>query len=172
MSILIAIPICIIYNLIVMKLSNIITKDLGKNTKIQTDLFIQVIGGMLALIFAFFIFGSKTFENIIVKWGLIFGGSSLLIYSLICNWDIIGDNIKLFTLFSVMISLIICSYKYTNKKNKQTNQTDITNKTDITNQTDITNKTDMNKNINKNIIYAINKNYNNNNDYNNDYNYE
>lgn len=126
MGILLSIPIGIIYNLMISKLGNMITKDFGQKDRLQKNLIIEIIGGIVALILAFWVFGSKKFENNIVKWGLIFGGGLLLVYSTICNWDTIEDGTKLFSLLGVMIFMIIYSYKYTNnKKSKITNINDM-----------------------------------------------
>lgn len=119
MGILLSIPIGIIYNLMISKMGNMLTKDLGQRDKIQKKLIIEIIGGILALALAFLIFGSKKFGNNIVKFGLIFGGGLLLFYSTVSNWDTIEDGTKLFTLFGLMIFIIIYSYKYSRKNNIQ-----------------------------------------------------
>jgi hypothetical protein len=116
MGILLSIPIGIIYNLMISKLGNMLTKNLAQKEKIQKNLIIEIIGGIVALAIAFLIFGSKKFENKIVKWGMIFGGSLLLFYSTISNWDTIEDGTKLFSLLGAMIFIIIYSYKYLQNK--------------------------------------------------------
>jgi hypothetical protein len=118
MGILLSIPIGIIYNLMISKLGNMLTKDLGQKERTQKNLIVEIIGGIVALVLAYWVFGSKKFENKIVKWGLIFGGGLLLFYSTISNWDIIEDGTKLFTLLSVMIFMIIYSYKYIKNNTK------------------------------------------------------
>jgi hypothetical protein len=118
MGIILSLPIGIIYNLLISKMSNMLTKECGQKDKIQRNLIIEIIGGIVALIIAYWVFGSEKFYNKIVKYGLIFGGGLLLFYSTFCNWDTIEDGTKLFTLFSIMIFLIIYSYKYVNKNKK------------------------------------------------------
>jgi hypothetical protein len=115
MGIFLSIPIGIIYNLSISKLGQIITKDSIYKEKIEKNLIIEIIGGIIALIFAFGIFGNNRFENNIVKYGLIFGGVILLFYSVISNWDTIEDITKLFALITIMSFMIIYSYKYISK---------------------------------------------------------
>jgi hypothetical protein len=120
-GLLLSVPIGIIYNLMISKLSNMITEDFSLKNKIKTDLLISIIAGVVALVLAFYVFGNEKLENKIVKYGLAFGGGILLVYSTICNWDSLEDMTKLFFLFSIMIATILYSYKYvkSNKKNKQ-----------------------------------------------------
>lgn len=117
MGLLLSIPIGLFYNLVISKISNIITKDSSQKDKLQQSLVINIIGGIFAIVMAYFIFGSKKMENNIAKYGLLFGGAILLFYSVICNWDNIEDGTKLFALFGIMIYIILHSYKYI-KKNK------------------------------------------------------
>ena len=58
---------------------------------------------------------NKKIENKVVKHGLLFGGGILLFHSTVCNWHVIHDYTKLFVLFSVMLFLIMYSYKKTIK---------------------------------------------------------
>lgn len=119
MGLFLSIPIGIMYNLSISKLGQIITKNSAYKDKIQNNLIVEIIGGIVALVLAFWVFGNKRFENNIVKYGLIFGGVILLFYTMIVNWDAIEDGTKLFTLIGAMIFMIIYSYKY-NKKTKIT----------------------------------------------------
>lgn len=121
MGIILSIPIGIIYNLIISKIGNMMTKDTIYADKIKKNLIVEIIGGIVALALAFYVFGTDYFDNKIVKYGLIFGGILLLIYSLIYNWDEIDDYIKLFLFLSVFSGTIIYSYKFIkNKKIKKT----------------------------------------------------
>lgn len=118
MGILLSIPIGIIYNLIISKIGNMITDNLPCKDKIKKNLVIEIIGGIVALALAYYVFGSKTFDNKIVRWGLIFGGVMLLVYSLIYNWDEIDDYIKLFIFFSLFFGITFYSYNYIKPKKK------------------------------------------------------
>ncbi len=111
MGILLSIPIGITYNLLVGKLSEILTKNDIMRDKIQKNLIIQIISGVVALILAFFVFGRNKLENNIVKYGLLIGGCILLFYSFVGNWNIIEDRTKLFTFAGIFIFLILYSYR-------------------------------------------------------------
>lgn len=118
MGIILSIPIGLIYNLIVSKIGNMLTKDTIYADKIRKNLIIEIIGGIVALALAFYVFGTEYFDNRIVKYGLIFGGFLLLVYSLIYNWDEIDDCIKLFLFLSAFTGTIIYSYRFIKNKNK------------------------------------------------------
>jgi hypothetical protein len=119
MGLILSIPIGIIYNLLISKLGTMVTQNSEYKDKIQKNLIIEIIGGIVALTFAFYIFGTgRKFENKIVKYGLTFGGALLLLYSVIYNWDTVEDGTKLFTLFGIMIFIIIYSYKYIGNEKK------------------------------------------------------
>jgi drug/metabolite transporter (DMT)-like permease len=110
-----AVPIGIIYNLVISKLGNMITKDSIYQERIQKNVLIEIIGSILAFTLAILVFDKSKFQNKIVKTGLMFGGSLLLFYSLICSWDTIEDITKLVAMIGVMILVIIYSYKCINK---------------------------------------------------------
>jgi hypothetical protein len=112
MGLIISIPIGIIYNLIIGKFANMFTSNLEYNDKIQKKVIIELLGGIVALVIAFMVFGSNMFENKIVKYGLILGGLILLFYSSICSWDVMNDVTKLLMLFLLMLFCMLCSYKY------------------------------------------------------------
>lgn len=118
MGILLSIPIGIIYNLIISKIGNMITDDSTYKDKIKKNLIIEIIGGIVALVLAYYVFGDGLFENKIIKCGLIFGGVLLLVYSLIYNWDEIDDYIKLFLFFTSFFGLSFYSYDCIKSKKK------------------------------------------------------
>lgn len=123
MSVLLSIPIAILYNLLVGKSIEIITKDYQMKEKTQINIVMQFIAGILAIALAFIIFGGNNkAKNLIAKYGLIFGGSVLLIYSTFYNWHVIDDMTKL--IFFGLLFVIVIGYSYkkinnTNKKQKQ-----------------------------------------------------
>ena len=122
MGILLSVPIGIIYNLMVSKISHMITKDDSQKDKIQKNLLISIIGGIVALVLAFYVFGNEQIENKIVKYGLAMGGIILLIYSTVCNWDTLEDMTKLLFLLGILIVAIIYSYKYIKNNSQKTNK--------------------------------------------------
>lgn len=141
MGIILSIPIGIIYNLIVSKIGNMMTLNSSYKDKIKKNLIVEIIGGIVALALAYFVFSSNLFNNKIVKWGLIFGGFLLLIYSLVYNWDEIDDFVKLFLFFSAFTGTIIYSYNYIKVAPKYENI-----------NTNINTNINANKNSNKKIM--------------------
>jgi branched-subunit amino acid transport protein AzlD len=125
MGIFLSVPIAIIYNLFVSKISEMLTKDDQMKEKVQKNLMIQIVGGIVALVLAFMVFGKNKFKNLIVKYGLILGGGILLIYSLVCNWDVIADHTKLIAIGGALILLILYSYKSINSKNEEEDDEDL-----------------------------------------------
>jgi hypothetical protein len=116
MGLIISIPIAIIYNLMISKLSNMITKDYGQKERIQRDLLISIICGILGIAIGYYVFGSEKMENKIVKYGLMLGGSILLVYSAVYNWNTLEDLTKLLFLLGTLIFIIMFSYNYANTK--------------------------------------------------------
>lgn len=114
MTLLLSIPIGIMYNLIISKSGHLLTENSVYKDKIQNNLIIEILGGVVAFAIAFLIFGNKKYENKTAKYGLIFGGIILLFSSIICNWDIIEDATKLFSMIGVMCLMILYSYKKNN----------------------------------------------------------
>ena len=118
MGILISIPIAIVYNLVISKLSHMITSDYAQKEQIQMDLLISIIGGIAALAIGYYVFGNEKIENKIVKFGLIGGGILLLIYSTVYNWNTLEDLTKLLFLSASLFFIIIVSYKYINSEKR------------------------------------------------------
>lgn len=110
MGIFLSVPIALIYNWMVSKISDMITKDDDMKDKVQKNIIISLVAGIVALIIGFMVFGSKRFQNTIAKYGFILGGAILLIYSLICNWDSIEDQTKLFFIGGALIFIIVYTY--------------------------------------------------------------
>lgn len=124
MGILLSIPIAIIYNLLVSKVSAMITKDDVMKEKIQKNIIIDIVFGIVALVLAYYVFGKSKLKNSIVKYGLALGGIILLIYSMICNWDSVEDQTKLFVIGGALIFVILYSYKLmSNKKDTKKEKT-------------------------------------------------
>ena len=111
-DILLAVPIGFIYNILFYKLGEIITMDLEYNEKIQRNLLISFIGGISGIFLALNVFGNKNYKykNRAIKYGLFFGSVMLLFYTLCYNWDILGNDIKLFIIIMCFITLLWYSY--------------------------------------------------------------
>lgn len=116
MGLVLSIPIAIIYNLMINKLSNMITNNYAQKNKIQKDLIISIICGILGIAIGYYVFGNEKIENKIVKYGLMLGGTILLVYSSIYNWNTLEDITKLIFLLGILVFIIFFSYNYVNKK--------------------------------------------------------
>ena len=122
MSLLLALPIGIIYNLVIGKIGQIITKNYVLKDKIENNLIIEMIGGIIAFILAYLIFNRGKLANKTIKYGMIIGGSILLFYTLIANWDTIDEKTKLFALLLLLIIIMIYTYKKNKKDQSNNNQ--------------------------------------------------
>jgi len=112
MSILLAIPIGIVYNLAINKASEIFNEGVIHKDKIQNNLIIEIISGIGIIILAMILFGEKSkMKNKIVKYGLYFGGGLLLFHALFCNWDTLENSTKLFMMFGILITMIMYAYQ-------------------------------------------------------------
>jgi len=83
LNILFAIPIGILFNMIIHNVSDIFTNNIEK--KLMFLLIFAVIGILI---------GKFLLENKTLRYGLYFGSSILLYYSLIMNWDIMDQYAK------------------------------------------------------------------------------
>ncbi|ATZ80341.1 hypothetical protein BMW23_0283 [Bodo saltans virus] len=113
MSLLLSIPIAIIYNVVVSKITELATKDIIMKDKLQTVIIIDIISAIVAIALAYLFFENGKLKNKIIKYGLILGGLILITYTFICNWNNIDDTAKLLTLGGIMLYIMIYSYKYT-----------------------------------------------------------
>lgn len=105
-----------LYNLSVNKTSEIINKNSSYNNKIQNNLIIEIIGGIVAIAIAFLLFGENSyFKNKIVKYGLLIGAGLLLFHGLFCNWNALEDSTKLFIFVGLLLFMIMYTYKLLSK---------------------------------------------------------
>jgi hypothetical protein len=110
-DLLLSIPIFIFYILFINKLCETLTSSLPlveRNKKILVGTF---IGSIVGLIFAFYVFNyNNKFGNRSIKYGLIIGSIYLMGNTIICNWDSIPSDTKLFMIGTIFGLFIILSY--------------------------------------------------------------
>lgn len=99
--------IAIIYTLAVKQTIKIIYKDEYDYKEVSLITY-EYIFGIVGILVGKYIFGNKLLKNKIMKNGLIFGGSILIFFSLILNWNIISDNTKL---ISIIILMFFVTYR-------------------------------------------------------------
>lgn len=111
-----AIPIGLLYNILIHKLGEILNDNLEYNIKIQRNLILVFIGGIIGLIVAHYIFVKQMrFKNRSISYGLYFGSTLLLFHTLFYNWNVLANDTKLFIIIFALVFLII--YAYTNNTN-------------------------------------------------------
>lgn len=116
-DIIFSIPIGIIYSIFIQKLSEVIFTDLPYNDKCQKSASLIFFAGIIGLVLAQTIFTyNKTFQNKIVKHGLVIGGVILILYSIINYWNKMTDEIKLIIAGIALGSLLWYSYYITRPK--------------------------------------------------------
>jgi hypothetical protein len=112
MSLLLTIPIAIIYNIVVSQAAELATKDIIMKDKIQKVIIIDIIGAIVAFALAYLFFESGKLKNKIIKYGLMLGGLILAGYTILCNWYNIDDTTKIMALGGILLYIMIYSYKY------------------------------------------------------------
>jgi hypothetical protein len=106
-----AIPIGILYNILIHKLGEIINDNLEYNIKIQRNLILVFIGGIIGLIVAHYVFVKQIrFKNRSISYGLYFGSALLLFHTLFYNWNVLANDTKLFIIIFALVFLIIYAY--------------------------------------------------------------
>jgi hypothetical protein len=95
MGLLLSIPISVIYSMVVITIGDIFNENNSYNEKIKNNLIIGIIGGIIALVIGAYLFAKNTsYENNIVKYGFYGGGIILLFYSIVYNWNSLGNDSK------------------------------------------------------------------------------
>ena len=112
MSILLAVPIAVVYPAIINKLADIITKDNVKDSKKQQILMVEIIGGISGLFAAYFL-QTSSYKNTVVTSGIVLGSLFLIFNSVIFNWSTISDTTKLLCLIVVIVVAILFAYLLT-----------------------------------------------------------
>lgn len=116
-DILISISISILYVFFIQKISEMTIKDLEYNERIQKEIIISLIGGIVGYIIAIYLLEIKKYKikNKAVKYGILLGSTFIIINALIFNWLIIDNDIKLFIIGCLLIFFIFISYKMNEK---------------------------------------------------------
>jgi hypothetical protein len=110
------VPIGILYNIFVTKLSEIMTTSLVYEDRIQKHLIFCFIGGLVGYVLAMTIFEKDgILENTSAKYGIAIGSSILILNSLISNWMILQNDTKLFIIGMLFVFSLVISYKFSNE---------------------------------------------------------
>lgn len=115
----IAVPLGVIYNVFIHKLTSVILSGMEYEEKYQRSLILIFCAGIVGIIIAQIIFAKKSYyKNRPMRYGMIFGSVLLIIYSLITNWEKMNDNTKLILMGIIMMGLIWYCY-YGSKDEKK-----------------------------------------------------
>jgi hypothetical protein len=114
-----AIPIGIMFNIIIYKLLEIIYKESTYEERYQYMATSSFIAGIIGLAVAEAIFARKGFiGNRAVRFGLIGGSALLIFYTIVANWDKLDDMTKL-TIFGMAFAVFVwLSYNSKSSKSK------------------------------------------------------
>lgn len=113
LDLLIAIPIGILYNLMVLKFGEIANANVPYKLKMQRNLLLAFGSAALAFFLAQFMFDeTKQFGNRAVKYGLWIGMCILLIHVMLYNWHVLENDTKLIIMIITFVILLLYSYGY------------------------------------------------------------
>lgn len=104
-----AIPIGILYNMLIHKICDTFNNELSYNEKMQKNLIIIFGGSLLAFFIAYF---NK--KNKPLKYGLYLGALLLFAHSVIYNWYIMYNDTKIIVMS--MCFLLLIWYTYSNSE--------------------------------------------------------
>jgi Ca2+/Na+ antiporter len=112
-DIIVAVPIGLLYNLIIHKLCETLNVNLSYSQKIKNNLIIIISFSIIAFTIAY-----HTNKNKSLKYGLYFGASLLFLHSAVYNWHSMNNDTKMIVAFFCLICLIWYSFSSNNKNNK------------------------------------------------------
>jgi len=113
LNILFAVPIAIIYNIIIHKLGDIFNDDVTYNERIQKNLLLSFGGAILAIYISMSLLcNTCSYKNIALQYGLYLSALLLLLHSLFYNWSNMQNNTKFIIMIVFLSVLIYYSYKY------------------------------------------------------------
>ncbi len=124
LDIILAVPIGILYNILIHKLGDMFIADCEYNDKIQKEIFICFGGGILGAFIGKYAFKN----NRAVRYGFYFGTFLLVFYSVMYNWSILENSSKFIIILLGLIGLILISYFYFGDKKQKKKKKKKTNK--------------------------------------------
>jgi hypothetical protein len=128
----IGLPIGIMYNIFCHKVGEIINANFEYKEKVQRNLILTFVTGVLAIVLAITVFSEhKKFKNRAIKFGLYVGAILLLFHTLLYNWTILENDTKLFIILSALVGLIWYSYRPSNNRSISVVSDDDANMSDL-----------------------------------------
>lgn len=108
-DLLLALPIGIIYNMIIHESADILNNKFNYKDKVQRSLIMVFGGGFIGMIITMFVL-PHSIKNTAVRYGLCFGSLLLLFHSIIYNWQIMQNDTRIIVMILTLCALIWYSY--------------------------------------------------------------
>ena len=116
-DLLLAVPIGVIYNMIVHESADVFNDKFAYKDKVQRRLLVVFGGGLIGMIVAVFCL-SNSVQNTAIKYGLYVGSLLLLFHSVIYNWQIMQNDTRIIVMVLTLCTLIWYSYSSNSNKDK------------------------------------------------------
>lgn len=116
-DLLLAVPIGVIYNMIVHESADVFNDKFAYKDKVQRRLLTVFGGGLIGMIIAVFCL-SNSVQNTAIKYGLYVGSLLLLFHSVIYNWQIMQNDTRIIVMVLTLCTLIWYSYSSNSNKDK------------------------------------------------------
>jgi hypothetical protein len=111
-----AVPIGVMYNMIIHEFSKIVNHKASYDNKIQKNLLIIFGGGLFGFIAATFLLADS--DNKALKFGLYIGSVLLMLHSIVYNWKVMQNDTRIIIMVLTLGTLIWYSYSKEYKKPK------------------------------------------------------
>lgn len=108
-DLILALPIGIIYNMIVHETTDIFNDKFTYRDKVQRTLIMIFLGGLIGLVIAMFCLSNST-QHTAIRYGLYIGSLLLLFHSIIYNWKVMQNDTRVIIMILVLSMLIWYSY--------------------------------------------------------------
>lgn len=116
-DLLLAVPIGIIYNMIVHESANVFNDKFTYKNRVQRNLLMIFGGGLIGLVIAMFCLSNST-SSVALRYGLYFGSILLLAHSVMYNWEIMQNDTRIIVMILILGVLIWYSYSSRQENNK------------------------------------------------------
>jgi hypothetical protein len=118
----IALPIGIIYNMIIHEFAEILNEKLNYKDKIQKNLLLIFGGGLIGFIIAYFFT-----QNNALKFGMYIGSILLLVHTIFYNWTTMHNDTRIIVMILSLCILIWFAFNQNSDKDKIKKNKDINN---------------------------------------------
>lgn len=117
-DLLLAVPIGIIYNMIVHESAVVFNDKFNYKDKVQRTLLMIFGGGLIGMVIAMFCL-SNSVQNTAIKYGLYLGALLLMSHSVIYNWQAMQNDTRIIVM--ILTLCILIWYSYTSNTSNSSN---------------------------------------------------